>query len=52
MVNTLHQLEHVRRGFDNLKVAISMWKTKVQRWGIAGITGWWPNSNNAIINND
>ena len=24
MVNMLHQLEHVRHGFDNLKVAISL----------------------------
>ena len=24
MVNTLHRLEHVRHGFDNLKVAISV----------------------------
>ena len=29
MVNTLHWLEHVRYGFDNLKVVISMWKTSV-----------------------
>ena len=52
MVNALHWLEHVRHGFDNLKVAISMSKTKVRRWGIAGVAGWWLNSNNAIINND
>jgi hypothetical protein len=51
MVSTHHRLEQVRHGFDNLKVAISMWKTKVRRRGIAGVTGWWPNSNNAIINN-
>ena len=24
MVNTLHRLEHVRHGFDNLKMVISM----------------------------
>jgi hypothetical protein len=27
VVNTLHWLEHVKHGFDNLKMAISMWKT-------------------------
>ena len=50
MVNTLHRLEHVRHGFDNLKMAISMWKTKVRRRLIAGVTGWWFNSNSAIVN--
>ncbi|GFX21828.1 mariner Mos1 transposase [Trichonephila clavipes] len=28
MVNTLHRLEHVTHGFDNLKVVISMGKTE------------------------
>ena len=52
MVNTLHRLAHVWRGFDNLKLAISMWKTKTRRRRIGGVTGWWPNPNNAIVNND
>jgi Transposase. len=39
VLNTLHWIEHVRHGFDNLKMAISMWKWvralvghKVRRW--------------------
>ena len=56
VVNRLHRLQHVRHGFNNLKIVISMWKTmcalvdhKVRRRGIAGSTGWWPNSNSTEI---
>ena len=38
------------QGFENLKVEIFMWKTKVRRRGIAGIIGWWLNSYNSIVN--